>query len=110
MSGPLKIEFLYWEECPSHRQCFERLQEAMREEGTDTPIVRIDVTTDEQAREIGFAGSPTILIDGRDIDPPPVDETYYGLTCRTYRHEDGRISPMPSKETIRRALLAAVGK
>ncbi len=106
MHGPEKIEFFFWEECPSHHQCYERLEDAMREEGIKAPIVRIEVTTDETARELEFLGSPTILIDGRDIDPQPGGEVYYGLTCRTYRHEDGRISPLPSKETIRRALLA----
>jgi hypothetical protein len=105
MEGPKKIDFLFWEECPSHHQCYDRLEGTMREEGIAAPIVRTEITTDERAQEIGFPGSPTILVDGRDIDPPAGD-VYYGLTCRTYRHEDGRISPLPSKETIRRGLLA----
>ena len=82
----------------------------MLEEGSDAPITRIEVATDEQAQGLGFPGSPTILIDGRDINPPAAGEVYYGLSCRTYRHEDGRISPMPSKETIRRALLATANR
>ena len=106
MEGPKKIDFLFWEECPSHHQCFDRLEDTMREEGIEATIVRTEITTDERALEIGFLGSPTILVDGRDIDPPPAGDVYYGLTCRTYRHEDGRISPLPSKETIRRGLLA----
>lgn len=108
MEGPKRIDFLFWEECPSHHQCLERLEDTMREEGIEATIVRTEITTDERAREIGFPGSPTILVDGRDIDPP-VGDVYFGLTCRTYRHEDGRISPLPSQETIRRALLAAKG-
>ena len=68
MEGPKKIEFLFWEECPSHHQCYDRLEDTMREEGIQAPIVRIEVTTDQRALEIGFLGSPTILVDGRDID------------------------------------------
>ena len=36
-----------------------------------------------------------------DIDPP--GDSHYGLICRAYRLEDDRISPLPSKDMIRRA-------
>ena len=51
-------------------------------------------------------GSPTILIDGEDIDPPPID-AYAALTCRVYHWADGRFSPLPSPDMIRNALHAA---
>lgn len=60
------------------------------------------VETEDQARELRFVGSPTIRVDGQDIDPP-IDSRYI-LTCRAYRLEDGRISPLPSKDMIRHAL------
>lgn len=75
----------------------------MAEEGIDTEIEIVKVETDEQAQRLCFVGSPTILIDGQDIDPPPPD-AYYALTCRAFRLEDGRISPLPSPDMIRRAL------
>lgn len=75
----------------------------MAEEGIDVPVEILKVETDQQAEALRFVGSPTILIDGRDIDPPP-PEAYYALTCRTYVHENGRYSPLPSAEMIRRAL------
>jgi hypothetical protein len=102
----MQIRFLYYEDCPSHDAALERLQGVMAEEGIEGDIEITKVETDEQAHALRFVGSPTILIDGQDIDPPP-PEAYYALTCRAYRLEDGRISPLPSPETIRRALRAA---
>ncbi len=105
-SGKVHVTFLYYEDCPSHDVALERLQQVMAEEGIDAEVEIIKVETEEQAQRLRFIGSPTIRIDGRDIDPPP-PEARYALTCRAYRLEDGRISPLPSAEMIRRALRAA---
>jgi hypothetical protein len=100
----VNIQFLFWEDCPSHPQAFERLQEVMAEAGLDAPVERIEVLTGEQARELKFPGSPTIRVDGADVDPAGAAQMDFALTCRIYHLEDARISPLPSKEMIRRAL------
>jgi hypothetical protein len=96
------VSFLYYEECPSHELALERLREVMAEEGVAGEVEVIKVETEEQARGWRFVGSPTLRVDGQDIDPPT--DPHYALTCRAYRLEDGRISPLPSKDMIRRAL------
>jgi hypothetical protein len=98
----MRVSFLYYEECPSHDLALERLREVVAEEGISREVEVINVETEDQARELRFVGSPTIRVDGQDIDPP--SDTRYVLTCRAYRLEDGRISPLPSKDMIRRAL------
>ena len=98
----MRVSFLYYEECPSHDLALERLREVMAEEGISREVEVIKVETEDQARELRFVGSPTIRVDGQDIDSP--SDTRYVLTCRAYRLEDGRISPLPSKDMIRRAL------
>ena len=98
----LRVSFLYYEECPSHDLALERLREVMAEEGVPDDVEVIKVETEEQARELRFFGSPTIRVDGHDIDPP--SDPRYALTCRVYRLEDDRISPLPSKNMIRCAL------
>ena len=102
----MKITFFYYEECPSHEVALERLHSVVSEEGVQADIEVIKVETDEQAQSFQFIGSPTIRINGQDIDPPPPD-AYYALTCRAYQLEDGRISPLPSPEMIRKALQVA---
>ncbi|HXF82536.1 MAG TPA: hypothetical protein VNN19_07280 [bacterium] len=98
----MRIEFLYWEECPSHEQALARLREVLAEEGIRAPIEIVRVDTEEEARRLRFPGSPTIRVDGTDIAPPPDQPT--GLSCRVYLTEDGRVTPLPTKAMIRRAL------
>ena len=98
----MRVSFLYYEECPSHDVALERLREVMAEEGISREVEVYKVETEDQARELRFVGSPTIRVDGQDIDPP--SDSPYVLTCRAYRLEDDRISPLPSRDMIRRAL------
>jgi hypothetical protein len=97
----VRVSFLYYEDCPSHDLALERLREVMDEKGILGEVEVIKVETEEQARELRFVGSPTIRVGGQDIDPP--SGSRYALTCRAYRLADGRISPLPSKDMIRRA-------
>jgi hypothetical protein len=97
----VRVSFLYYEECPSYDLALERLREVMDEEGIPGEVEVVKVETEEQARELRFVGSPTIRVDGQEIDPP--SDPRYALTCRAYRLEDDRISPLPSKDMIRQA-------
>ncbi|NJK78569.1 MAG: DUF2703 domain-containing protein [Chloroflexaceae bacterium] len=101
----MQIHFLYCEDCPSHDVALARLREVLQAEAVDVSIDIVTVETDAQAAALRFIGSPTILIDGQDIDPPASDEPY-ARTCRIYRQENGRISPLPSVATIRAAVRA----
>lgn len=103
----MEITFLYYEDCPSHDQALERLEQVLAEESIAADIEIIKVETEEQAQQLCFIGSPTILVNGEDIVPPPAN-AYYNLTCRAYILEDGRVSPLPSSEMIRRPLRNAV--
>ena len=104
----MKIEFLYYEDCPSHEDGLARLRQVMADSGISGDIEIIKVETEAQAQAWQFVGSPTIRIDGVDIVPPPADARY-NLTCRAYRLENGRISPLPSVQMIEHALRRAAG-
>ena len=103
----VNIQFLYYEQCPSHPAAKERLETVMYEEGIKTNIQMIEIQDLEQVKDSIFPGSPTILVNGKDIDPPS-PTAMSALTCRAYRIENGRISPLPSKNMIRNALVKAV--
>lgn len=103
------VELLYWDGCPSHPRALEDLGAAMTQAGLDPrEIVVRAIDTDEDAEREGFTGSPTIRIDGEDIQP--VENEPYGLTCRVYHRRDGRISPTPDPADVRDALAAAQRK
>ncbi|MFN2224794.1 MAG: thioredoxin family protein [Anaerolineae bacterium] len=104
MEKQVKIEFFFWEDCPSHPKAWDLLQEVLAEEGVQADVERIEVVTDEEAARWSFPGSPTIRVDGVDVDAVGAGQMGTALTCRVYVLEDGRFSPVPSKEMIRRAL------
>jgi hypothetical protein len=97
----VKLELLWWEGCPSHPKALEDLRAILREEGLDPDAVELhEVRTDEQAERERFFGSPTIRVDGKDVQEPP-DGTPMTLTCRVYRLRDGKPSPTPDPEDVR---------
>jgi hypothetical protein len=79
------------------------------EVGIGSEIEKIEVLTDEDAERYQFPGSPTIRVDGVDVDPAGAAQMGTALTCRVYVLEDRRYSPVPSKEMIRRALVGESG-
>jgi hypothetical protein len=103
-----QVELLFWDGCPSHPKALADLRAAMADLGLDPDTVLVrEVDTDQRAERERFVGSPTIRIDGEDVEPPPGDEPM-GLTCRIYRLRDGRISPTPDPATLRAALSTAM--
>jgi hypothetical protein len=99
----VRIEFLYWESCPSHQDARALLDDVLAERGIEATVDVREVRTDADAESLGFPGSPTIRIDGRDVDAAGASATPT-LTCRVYRRPDGRVSPLPSREQIEAAL------
>ena len=103
----MKVEFLWWEGCPSHPEALEQLKGVLRDEGLDPDAVELrEIESDEQARQERFPGSPTIRIDGEDMVPAG-DGQPMTLTCRVYQLRDGRTSPTPDPDDLRDAVRAA---
>jgi glutaredoxin len=77
----VNITLLYFEGCPNWQpaaQLLDRLTATF----PDVTLHRVTVETDDQAQQLEFRGSPTILIDG--IDPWPTDGSDFGLSCRRF--------------------------
>jgi hypothetical protein len=102
----VRVELLFWAGCPSHPRALADLREALADTGLDPDCVIVrEVGDDTSAQAEAFVGSPTIRINGVDVQPPADEPT--GLTCRIYRRRDGRISPTPDPADLRDALRAA---
>lgn len=91
-----EITLLYFDGCPNRKVARTRLAEALERVG-DARTVRLEsVETAQDADDLGFRGSPTILIDGKD----PFDAVApTGLSCRVYRTEVG-LEGAPSVEQL----------
>ncbi len=83
----MDIRLQYFDGCPHWELAAARLEDALSEVGVEAQVFAETVETNEQAAEIGFRGSPTILIDG--VDHFADEMMPLGMSCRTYRTEDG---------------------
>jgi hypothetical protein len=99
----VEIELFYWEGCPSYPEAKSMLEEVLEEHRIDATIEMREVRTDDEAEALRFPGSPTIRIDGRDVDPAGEDSRP-ALTCRIYHLPDGRVSPLPTRDQLEAAL------
>jgi hypothetical protein len=99
----MRIELLHWEGCPSTPEALGLLRDVLAERGIDEEIALHEVKTQADAESLRFPGSPTIRIDGRDVDPAGEDARP-ALTCRIYLLPDGRVSPVPTREQLEEAL------
>ncbi|MEP6954319.1 MAG: thioredoxin family protein [Solirubrobacteraceae bacterium] len=103
----MRVELLFWDGCPSHPRALLELRAAMDALGLDpgTVIVR-EIDTEDAAGAERFTGSPTIRVDGADVQD--VAAAPAALTCRVYHRRDGRVSPVPDPDDLRDALRAAM--
>jgi hypothetical protein len=83
------IEVLYFDGCPNHEAFLPRLRELLAAVGASTDVELRRVESIEAAEHERFLGSPTVRVDGRDIDPTARDRTDFGLKCRLYTADDG---------------------
>lgn len=102
-----RVEVLWWRGCPSWEEAIQLTREEVAAAGLDPGALEVsEITTEGAAQREAMPGSPTIRVDGRDIQPP--GDNPIGLTCRVYRRRDGRTSPLPDRADIRDALTRAL--
>ncbi len=102
----MRVEVLYFDGCPGHEALMPRLRQLLDARGTDAEIDLRRIETLEAAEADCFLGSPTLRIDGEDVDPGAAAREDYGMKCRLYRSEAGA-SPTPPDEWIEAALARA---
>jgi hypothetical protein len=99
----MKVEILYFGSCPSWRRTVEDVQRLLAEGHLEADVQLVAVSTDDDARRLRLLGSPTVRVDGVDVDPAAEGATTFGMQCRIYEHE-GRLAPSPPASMIRAAL------
>jgi hypothetical protein len=98
----MKVEVFYFEGCPNHLPALERVKEVLQEERCDAEVREILVPDVHAAQSTKFLGSPTIRVNGIDIEPTARGRDDFGLMCRRYS------SGIPSHELIRMAVRSAL--
>lgn len=101
----MKIELFYFDGCPSYIQARENLKTALSLQQITDEVELIHVADAGGAQAMRFIGSPTIRIDGIDVEGPDADAHGYAYGCRVYAGDSGTVG-WPSVEQIRQALQA----
>ncbi len=101
----MKIEFLYFEGCANYNMALILLRKILKEEGIESPVEMIQVKSDEMAEELEFPGSPTIRINGKDIEKIYQAPLKLGTSqkCRVYE-DNGTLKGVPPEEWICNAI------
>ena len=94
------IEFLYFDGCPSYKSALEYVKEIIKEDSLQTELKLINVESPDLAKEVGFQGSPSIRVDGKDLEGRNDGFSY---NCRIYTI-NGEMTGTPSKQFIRQKL------
>ena len=87
----MMIDVLVFEGCPSGDETWEMARRVAAEECPSAQLCLVDVTDAESAERHRFLGSPSIQIDGQDIETSRVCESVFSYSCRVYR-ADGTVS------------------
>lgn len=93
----VEVVVQYFRGCPNSEEMLRRVREAIK----DLPEVVFSemlVETEELARKVGFRGSPTLLINGKDFEGQPIPPVT-SLSCRIY------LKGLPKVEQIRERIL-----
>lgn len=83
------IELLFFTGCPNHDAFLPHLRQLLDSHHVYATVRLVEVTDDDDAQRLRFLGSPTLRIDGYDVEPEADNRSSYGLQCRLYRTPDG---------------------
>lgn len=85
----MNVELLYFDGCPHYEALLPHLRELLKREGVDTELTLVRVETRRHAEQLRFLGSPTVRIDGQDVDAASRQRDDFGLKCRIYQTAEG---------------------
>jgi hypothetical protein len=102
MSRP-RVEILYFEGCPNHEPARALVERLARQLRVEPEVILVEVADPEAAIALRFLGSPTVRVDGVDVEPGAEERRDFAFSCRIYRSERG-VSEQPEESWVRAAL------
>lgn len=103
MKTDMVIEILTFEGCPNAQITRERVAHALQLESARAAVKEIEVNSVELAQRVHFLGSPSVRVDGHDVEPGADERRDYGLMCRTYGKNEVS-GGAPSLTMVRKAI------
>lgn len=104
LDPPPTVELLYFQGCPHYDTFLPHLRQLLAQHYPTAPIREITIATDEDAQQHQFLGSPSLRVNGRDVEPAAEGRDAYGLQCRIYATPEG-FTGAPADQCIIDALI-----
>jgi hypothetical protein len=101
-----RVEILYFEGCPHWEAAQALVEDVVDRLAVDADIRLVAVADPQDAASKRFLGSPTVRVDGRDVEPGADTRADFSYACRGYR-SDGGLSGLPERRFIVAALAEA---
>lgn len=98
-----RVEILYIRGCPSRDPTLALVERVAADLRVEPELELIEVRDDDAAVELRFPGSPTVRVNGRDVEPGGSERRAFVFSCRVYPRERG-VSGRPDEAWIRAAL------
>lgn len=95
----MRVEVLFFEGCPNHKPAVELARDVARQLGVTAEVREVEVKSQEDVLRLRFLGSPSIHVNGVDVEPAARGRTDFGFTCRTYGGKG-----LPKREVVEAAL------
>ena len=95
----MQVDILYFDGCPNHLPTSELVRDVVRALGVQATVREVEVRNSDDAARLRFFGSPTVQVNGLDVDPAVRGREDYSFSCRMY----GR-SGTPSRELVEQAM------
>jgi hypothetical protein len=99
----MTIVVLYFDGCPNHATLLPHLEQLLRTAGIPVQISMRRIAIENEAERERFLGSPTVRVDGRDVEPGAEERDDFGLKCRLYQLPGG-LRGQPPDEWVLNAL------
>lgn len=102
----MTVELLYLRNCPHHGAALDLARDVLKDEGMAAELIETPISDFEEAIERRFPGSPTLRVNGQDIEDVPSERLAVGFACRTYL-VDGISRGVPPRAWLERAIRTA---
>ena len=79
-----RVDVLVFEGCPEVEATIEEARRAIAVAKVETELRVFVVDSDVEAKRLRFLGSPTVRVDGVDVDASARGRADYGVQCRLY--------------------------
>lgn len=103
MSAAPRIDILTFDGCPNAEPARALVARVLEDAGVRADVRESVVESPDEAHRLRFLGSPTIRVNGRDVEPSADRRSDYVLACRLYRTPAGA-GGLPDESWLRDAL------